>query len=70
MWCSSVMEAMGSADGGPSQGGHGGAAMVILAVYSLALASRSGMYWANWLEKAKGRVPCGLSRGFLPGSYE
>lgn len=63
--CSSVMEGRGSADGGPSQGGHGGAAIVTLAVYSWALASGSGMYWANWLEKAKGRVPCGFSGGFL-----
>ena len=56
---------MGSADGHPSRGGHGEAAVVTLAVCSSALASRSGMYWASWLEKAKGRVPCGLSGGFL-----
>lgn len=64
MCCSPIMEGMGSANGGPSQGGHWGAAMVTSAVRSLCLTSRSGMYGANWLKPAKGRVHCGVVRGF------
>lgn len=64
MRCSPIMEGMGSANGGPSQGGHWGAAMVTSAVCSLCLTSRPGMYRANWSKQAKERVHCGVVQGF------
>lgn len=61
MCCGPIMEGMGSANGGPSQGGHWGAATVTSAVCSLCRTSGSGVYQANWLTQAK---HCGVVRGF------
>lgn len=56
MCCIPIMEGMGSANGGPSPGAIGGAAMATLPVRALCLASRSRLCRANWLEEAKGKV--------------
>lgn len=63
MHCIPIMEGMGSANGGPSPGATGGAAMVTWPVRILCLTSRSRLYRANWLEEAKGEVHGGDSRG-------